>query len=156
MLNVGSEAELTAAMRRIADNARARGHAPSLVLVQPMTAGLGEFLLGYRVDPDAGPLVLLAAGGIYTEIYRDRSIRLAPVDLDTARSMIADLAISRIFRGYRNRPHGDMEALAGAIVALSRLAREESVQVVDAEINPLIVKPVGEGVIAVDALVALA
>lgn len=156
VLNVGSEAELTAAMRRIADNAKGRGHAASRVLVQPMTAGLGEFLLGYRVDPDAGPLVLLAAGGIYTEIYRDRSIRLAPVDLDTARSMIADLAISRIFRGYRNRPHGDMEALAGAIVALSRLAREESVQVVDAEINPLIVKPVGEGVIAVDALVALA
>ncbi|GLR94326.1 acyl-CoA synthetase (NDP forming) [Bradyrhizobium liaoningense] len=156
VLNVGSEAELKAAMRRIAENARARSHAASRVLVQPMTAGLGEFLLGYRVDPDAGPLVLLAAGGIYTEIYRDRSIRLAPVDLDTARSMIADLAISRIFRGYRNRPHGDMEALARAIVALSRLAREESVQVVDAEINPLIVKPVGEGVIAVDALVALA
>ncbi|MFX8668660.1 acetate--CoA ligase family protein, partial [Acinetobacter baumannii] len=80
---------------------------------------------GYRVDPEAGPLVLLAAGGIYTEIYRDRSIRLAPVDLDTARSMIDDLAISRIFRGYRNRPHGDMEALAGAIVALSRLALDE-------------------------------
>lgn len=156
VLNVGSAAELKAAMRRIADNAGARGHAASRVLVQPMTAGLGEVLLGYRVDPEAGPLVLLAAGGIYTEIYRDRSIRLAPVDLDTARSMIDDLAISRIFRGYRNRPHGDMEALAGAIVALSRLALDESVQVVDAEINPLIVKPVGEGVVAVDALVALA
>ncbi|MGY3032962.1 acyl-CoA synthetase (NDP forming) [Bradyrhizobium sp. USDA 4354] len=156
VLNVRSDAELSSAMRRIAGNAMGKGHAASHVIVQPMTAGLGEFLLGYRVDPDAGPLVLLAAGGIYTEIYRDRSIRLAPVDLDTARSMIADLAISRIFRGYRNRPHGDMEALARAIVALSQLANEESVQVVDAEINPLIVRPVGEGVIAVDALVALA
>lgn len=154
VLNVASDAELSTAMRRIVGNAMGNGHAASHVIVQPMTSGLGEFLLGYRVDPDAGPLVLLAAGGVYTEIYRDRSIRLAPVDLDTARSMIAELAISRIFRGYRNRPHGDMEALARAIVALSQLANE-SVQVVDAEINPLIVRPVGEGVIAVDALVAL-
>ena len=65
------------------------------VLVQPMIAGVGEVLIGYRVDPDAGPLVMLAAGGIYTEIYRDRSLRLAPVDLATAREMIARCAGSR-------------------------------------------------------------
>ncbi|MBV9969015.1 MAG: acetate--CoA ligase family protein, partial [Xanthobacteraceae bacterium] len=61
------------------------------VLVQPMIAGLGEVLVGYRVDADAGPMVMLAAGGIYTEIYRDRSLRLAPVDLATAREMIAEV-----------------------------------------------------------------
>ncbi len=156
VLNVDSEAELKAAMHRIAGNANARGHAASRFIVQPMTSGLGELLLGYRVDPEAGPLVLLAAGGIYTEIYRDRSIRLAPVDLETARSMIAELAISRIFQGFRNKPQGDMEALAQAIVAMSRLALEAGVSVVDAEINPLIVKPAGQGVVAVDALVGLA
>src|SRR5262249_11311163 len=52
------------------------------ILVQPMIAGIGEVLIGYRADPDVGPLVLVAAGGIYTEIYRDRSLRLAPVDPD--------------------------------------------------------------------------
>ena len=111
-------------MAKIAANVKA--HRPDAavaqVLVQPMTSGLGEMLLGYRVDPEAGPLVLLAAGGIYTEIYRDRSIRLAPVDLDTASSMIAELAISRVFQGFRNKPHGDMDALAQAIVAMSQLA----------------------------------
>jgi acetate---CoA ligase (ADP-forming) len=157
VLNVGSEHELRPAMRTIVDNVKAL-HAElivSQVLVQPMTSGLGEMLLGYRADPEAGPLVLLAAGGIYTEIYRDRSIRLAPVDRDTARSMIAELAISRVFQGFRNKPHGDMEALARAIVAISQLAVNGSIDVVDAEINPLIIKREGEGVVAVDALVAL-
>ena len=158
VLNVANETELKAAMQKIAANVKT--HRPDAavaqVLVQPMTSGLGEMLLGYRVDPEAGPLVLLAAGGIFTEIYRDRSIRLAPVDLDTARSMIAELAISRVFQGFRNKPHGDMDALAQAIVSMSQLAVDESVVVVDAEINPLIINRVGEGVVAVDALVALA
>ncbi|MET0906794.1 MAG: acetate--CoA ligase family protein [Tardiphaga sp.] len=158
VLNVGSEADLKAAMAKIADSVKM--HRPDAavlqVLVQPMTSGLGEMLLGYRVDPEAGPLVLLAAGGVTTEIYRDRSIRLAPVDLDTAKSMIAELAISRVFQGFRNKPHGDMDALAQAIVAMSRLALDKNTVVVDAEINPLIINRVGEGVVAVDALVALA
>ena len=158
VLNVGSETELKAAMAKIA--ASVRTHRPdaavSQVLVQPMTSGLGEMLLGYRVDPEAGPLVLLAAGGITTEIYRDRSIRLAPVDIDTAKSMIAELSISRVFQGFRNKPHGDMDALAQAIVAMSRLALDKDTVVMDAEINPLIINRVGEGVVAVDALVALA
>lgn len=158
VLNVADEAGLKAAMRKIADNVRA--HRPeavvSQVLVQPMTSGLGETLLGYRVDPEAGPLVLLAAGGIYTEIYKDRSIRLAPVDIATARDMIVELSISRVFQGFRNKPHGDLEALAQAIVAMSQLARDKINVVVDAEINPLIINRAGEGVVAVDALVALA
>ena len=158
VLNVGNESELRAAMAKIAASVKMHrpGATVSQVLVQPMTSGLGEMLLGYRVDPEAGPLVLLAAGGIYTEIYRDRSIRLAPVDLDTAKGMIAELSISRVFQGFRNKPHGDMDALAQAIVAMSQLALDKNAVVVDAEINPLIINRVGEGVVAVDALVALA
>lgn len=158
VLNVADETQLKAALQKI--TVSVKSHRPdvavSQVLVQPMTSGLGEMLLGYRVDPEAGPIVMLAAGGIFTEIYRDRSIRLAPVDLDTARDMISELAISRVFQGFRNKPHGDMDALAQAIVSMSRLAVDDSVIVVDAEINPLIINRAGEGVVAVDALVALA
>jgi succinyl-CoA synthetase beta subunit len=158
VLNVADAAQLHAAIRKIAGNVQTRRPDADVshVLVQPMTSGLGEMLLGYRVDAEAGPIVLLAAGGIYTEIYRDRSIRLAPVTLDTARDMIAELAITRVFQGFRNKPHGDLDALARAIVAMSQLAVDNDVTVVDAEINPLIINPVGQGVVAVDALVALA
>ncbi len=121
------------------------------VLVQPMIAGIGEVLIGYRVDPDVGPLVLVAAGGIYTEIYRDRSLRLAPVDADTAGDMIAEVQGLKLLAGYRGKPAGDIAALAHAIAAMSRLAGEPAV--IEAEVNPLIVRRQGEGIVAVDAVV---
>ena len=94
------------------------------VLVQPMVSGLGEVLIGYRIDRDVGPLVLVAAGGVLTEIERDRSLRLAPVDLATAHEMIAEVRGLKVFTGYRGKPKGDLDALARAIVALSGLAHE--------------------------------
>ena len=125
------------------------------VLVQPMVTGLGEVLIGYRNDADVGPLVMLAAGGVLAEIHRDRSIRLAPVDLAEAQAMIGEVAALKALAGYRGRQPGDLDALAHALVSLSRLALED-VAVAEAEVNPLIVKAKGEGVIAVDALVRLA
>ena len=126
------------------------------VLVQPMVSGIGEVLIGYRLDADAGPLVMLAAGGILAEIHRDRSLRLAPVDLAEARVMIGEVAALKALAGYRGRPAGDLDALAQALVSLSQLAVQDGPTVAEAEVNPLIVKPKGEGVIAVDALVRLA
>jgi succinyl-CoA synthetase beta subunit len=117
-----------------------------------MIAGLGEVLIGYRLDDDAGPMVMLAAGGILTEIYRDRSLRLAPVDLATAREMIAEVRGLKALAGYRGKPAGDREAVARAVVALSRLANEATVH--EAEVNPLVVR--ADGVVAVDAVVRLA
>lgn len=158
VLGVGSDAELAAAIERIAAGLKASRPdlAATHVLVQPMTSGIGEVLLGFRVDSDVGPIVLLAAGGTFTEIYRDRSIRLAPVDRQTAREMIDELAISRVFKGFRGKPAGDLDALANAIVAFSGLASHAAFDVVDAEINPLIVRPQGEGVLALDAVVTIA
>ncbi len=97
---------------------------------------------------------MVAAGGVLTEIERDRSLRLAPVDLATAHEMIAEVRGLIALAGYRGRPEGDLDALAQAIVALSQLADDAAVA--EAEINPLIVRPAGEGVVAVDALVKLA
>jgi acyl-CoA synthetase (NDP forming) len=125
------------------------------VLVQPMMVGLGEVLIGYRADADVGPLVMLAAGGVLAEIHRDRSLRLAPVDLAGAKAMIGEVAALKALAGYRGRPAGDLDALAQALVALSRLAVHDGPAVAEAEINPLIVHENGQGVVAVDALVRL-
>ena len=151
ILNVKDEAALLAAAQKIK-------HATGVdrVLIQPMTSGIGEVLIGYRVDRDAGPTVMLAAGGILAEIHRDRSLRLAPVDLTEAHAMIGEVASLKALAGYRGRQHGDLDALAKALVALSQLAVADGPAVSEAEVNPLIVRPKGEGVIAVDALVKLA
>ncbi len=123
------------------------------VLVQPMITGLGEVLLGYRLDRDAGPLVMAAAGGVLAEIMRDRSLRLAPVDLATAREMLSELRALAPLAGYRGSRKGDLEAVAQALVSLSQLAHDPTVA--EAEINPLIVGPAGAGALAVDVLVKL-
>ena len=125
------------------------------VLVQEMVRGLGEVLIGYRIDAQVGPIVMLAAGGVLTEIYRDRSIRIAPVDIETAREMIGEVKALQALGGYRGRPTGDLDALAAAIVALSRFAVTAAPTVVEAEINPLMVMERGKGVVAVDAVVRL-
>jgi len=153
-LNVRDDKALVTAIRHITANAGKHGHKLKRALVQPMIAGLGEVLVGYRVDRDVGPLVMLAAGGVLAEIYRDRALRLAPVDLATAQEMITGVRGLAALAGYRNRPAGDLDALADAIVALSRLATAGE-PVAEAEINPLIVLAPGQGVVAVDALVRL-
>jgi acyl-CoA synthetase (NDP forming) len=149
-LNVRDDNALLAAIAKICQATHA-----DRVLVQPMLSGLGEVLIGYRLDSDVGPLVMLAAGGILAEIHRDRSLRLAPVDLAEARAMIAEVAALKALAGYRGRPKGDLGALAQALVSLSQLAVHDGPAVAEAEVNPLIVRPDGEGVVAVDALVKL-
>ena len=158
VLGIRDEAALADAVHTIASQVAERrpGTTVERVLAQSMVQGLGEVLIGYRVDALVGPLVMLAAGGVLTEIYRDRSMRLAPVALDTARQMIGEVKALQALAGYRGKPAGDLEALAAAIVALSGLAVLQDLQVAEAEINPLIVRAAGQGVVAVDALVRLA
>jgi acetate---CoA ligase (ADP-forming) len=152
-LGVGDGAALIAAIRtiRAAVVEKSPGARVERVLVQPMVSGIGEALVGYRIDRDVGPLVLVAAGGVLTEIARDRALRLAPVDLATAHEMIAEVRSLVMLAGYRGKPKGDLDVLARAIVALSQLADDPAVA--EAEINPLIVME--QGVVAVDALVRL-
>ena len=123
------------------------------ILVQRMEKGLAEVILGFRHDPQAGPVVVLGVGGILAEIYKDVAIRLAPVDLDTARGMVDEVRGLAVIRGYRGLPRGDCEALAQAVAALSQLACLPERSVAEAEINPLIVRADGRGVVAVDGLI---
>lgn len=132
-------------------------HRPDLhllpVLVEPMLSGLAEVLIGYRIDPEVGPIVLVAVGGELAEMYVDRSLRLAPVDLATAREMIAEVRPLRVLKGFRRRPAADIDALARAIVSLSHLTQRPEVR--ELEVNPLLVQARGHGVVAVDALVRI-
>jgi acyl-CoA synthetase (NDP forming) len=151
-LDVGSDAELDAAARTIRAEVLAGAGTPvDRVLVQQMTRAVGEVLLGYRIDAEMGPLVLVAAGGTRAEVYADRSIRMAPVDRDTAKDMLDEVAAMEIFRGFRGAEVGDLAAVVEAVVGLSELCLRGDV--VEAEINPLMVFAEGAGVVAVDAAV---
>ena len=144
---------LRAACRRIL--VRVRAHHPAAridgLLVQSMERGLAEAIVGFRRDPNVGPVVVLGAGGTLAEVYRDFSVRIAPVGMDEALRMVAEVKGLAPIRGYRNLPRGDCDALARAVHAVSLLACIEGAGVAEAEINPLIVR--GEGVVAVDGLI---
>jgi acyl-CoA synthetase (NDP forming) len=154
LLNVADIAALRAGMVQMRNtviqrrpDARLEGFS-----IQEMRTGLGEVLVGYRVDPRIGPTIVVGVGGILAEIYRDAVVALAPVSVDRAHAMINQLRGLAPLRGYRNLPEGDLPALAKAISIWSRLAQLPDSGIAEAELNPLIVGKKGEGVVAVDAL----
>jgi acyl-CoA synthetase (NDP forming) len=138
---------------------RVRGKHPeakvSGILVQRMEKGLAEVILGYKRDAQVGPVVVLGVGGVLAEVYRDFALRLAPVSVEEAVRMVEEVKGLAVVRGYRGLPKGDTAALARAVSEFSQLARLEP-RVAEAEINPLFVKPEGQGVVAVDGLLILA
>lgn len=139
--------------RRVADATREA--AITGILVQRMETGIAEALIGYRHTPETGPIVTLAVGGTLAELYSDAAVRVAPTDLESALEMIEEVKGLAPVRGFRGHTKGDCQALAAAIVALSSLGGLDSSRrrVMEAEINPLIIKP--DGVIAVDGLLVL-
>jgi len=154
-LGIASMAELAAAIARMKSSAK--DHCPGYrlngVLLQEMRPGLGEAIIGLTRDPLVGPVVTVGAGGVLTEIYRDTSVRRAPVSLSEARDMISEVKGFAQLRGYRGHPLGDLEALATAVVALSRLALAPRIE--EAEINPVAIMAPGAGVLMLDALIRL-
>lgn len=136
---------------------RVRAHSPNVRLegwlIQSMARGVGEALIGYRLDPEAGPVVTVGAGGIFAELYGDVSVRLAPVYIATARVMVSEVRGLRALAGYRGREAGDLEGLAQALAALSTLGADPDRRIAEAEANPVIVLEDGKGVVAVDALI---
>ena len=120
-----------------------------------MEQGVAEVLIGYRENPETGPIVICGLGGTFAEHYRDLAVRLAPVNQVTASAMIKE-AFYRVYIGGSNfEGVADSPALANAIVSLSNLAGIRKSRIAEAEINPLIVKEHEKGVLAVDGLIVL-
>ena len=121
-------------------------------LVAAMVRGV-ECILGARRDPVFGPVVMAGSGGVLAEVIDDVSFRKAPIDHAEAKRMIAELAVARVLEGARGRPRCDIDALAGALAALSRFAAAHAEVVESVDVNPFVVLPEGEGGLALDALI---
>jgi acyl-CoA synthetase (NDP forming) len=121
------------------------------VIVQALAPAGVEVALGIVRDPQFGPLVLVAAGGVLVEVLKDRRLGLPPLDEARALRLVDRLQIRPLLDGVRGQPASDVDALAQAVVALSWLAHDlgEHLEALDA--NPVICRP--EGALAVDALV---
>ncbi|MGB8422013.1 acetate--CoA ligase family protein [Paraburkholderia sp.] len=149
-----------ARLNRMRDDVEtATGVSANAFLVQEMVAGGTELILGLHRDP-LGTALLLGMGGVTAELFKDTTMRLlsaeAPLSRADALAMIHELKTWPLLDGYRGRPRADIDALVTAIVAFARMAVRLGGRIVEAEINPIFVLPVGQGVRAADGIAVLA
>lgn len=122
--------------------------------VQPMIErpNAHELILGVSDDRTFGPVILFGAGGTGAEIIDDKAVGLPPLDFRLARDLIGHTRISKLLKGYRNRPAADLDAIAATLVKLSRLIADLP-EVHELDINPLLADE--NGVIALDARIVV-
>jgi len=120
------------------------GTAMTSSVVQRMHAGPDtlELLVGLTVDEAVGPLVLVAAGGVFTDLLDDRVVRMPPESIAAATAQLMALRCAPRLTGYRGGPPLALEAAAAAVLGVATLARD-LIEVRELDINPLIVTPTG-------------
>ena len=121
-------------------------------LVSPMIADGVECIMGVSVDPAFGPVVLFGLGGIFVEVLKDVTLRVAPFSPAEAAEMIREVKGFPLLDGARGKPKADIAALAEALSRLSVFAAANSDRIDSIDVNPILVRPAGQGVVAVDAL----
>jgi acetyltransferase len=151
LLNVADEEAARAGFETILARVRAAHPTARIsgVQVQKMISGGQEVIVGVRRDPTFGPLVMFGLGGIYVEVMRDVSFRLAPLSPADAWEMIEEVRTAKLLAGVRGAPPADRAALVDAIVRVGQFAADHP-EIAELDINPLLVLPEGQGVIAVD------
>jgi acetate---CoA ligase (ADP-forming) len=145
---------------RTADEAEAAAQRLSKVsdtlLVEQMIAdGVAEIIVGMTVDPQFGQVLVIGAGGILTELLCDTVTLLPPFTAPAIGAALNGLKVSKLLKGFRGKPAGDVPALIDAVLACTRYAEANLNALVELDINPVIVRPAGHGAIAVDALIRL-
>ena len=121
------------------------------VLISPMVEDGIDCLLGGKIDPVFGPMVLFGLGGIYTEILNDKAMRRAPVDQETASAMIDEVKAAALLKGTRGRSSVDLDQLASVIAKFSNVIAAIADQIETVEINPLRALP--DRLIGLDAVI---
>ncbi len=155
-LNVGSPADAADAYRAIAAALEAHGHHGAMdgALVQPMLTGGVECLVGVVEDPIFGPLIAFGLGGVTAEVMADVAFRVHPLTDVDADELINSVKVTRLLQGYRGSQMSDVVALRDLLLRISRLV-EDVPEVAELDINPVIVRPAGQGVFALDARLRL-
>jgi len=132
------------------------GQLADQVLVEAMVSdGVVEILVGMLVDAQFGLTLVVGSGGVLTELVRDSITLLPPFTRESISSGLQRLAAHKLMAGYRGKPAGDVPALIDAILAITNYATVNLAALEELDVNPIIVRPAGAGVVAVDALIRL-
>ena len=148
-LKLANEDEVT----RAYDEIIGRGVDLDGVLVQEMIKGDREFVIGLSRDPQFGPCVMFGIGGIFTEVIKDVSFRVAPLTEMDAEEMIDEIRMKKLLDEFRGSPAVDKKELVKALVGIGELGYKNN-EIAEIDINPLIIS--GSKPVVVDALVVLA
>jgi succinyl-CoA synthetase beta subunit len=122
------------------------------VLVQERVKGDREFVIGLSRDPQFGPCVMFGIGGIFTEVIKDVSFRVAPLTELDAEEMIDEIRMKKLLKEFRGSPAVDRRLLVKALVGIGDIGYKHN-EIAEIDINPLIIA--GERPVVVDALVVL-
>jgi len=148
-VDIRNEQEAITAFREIMNEI---GRDEGRVLVQEMVKGQRELVVGLTRDPQFGPCVMFGLGGIFTEILKDISFRVAPIEKRDALEMMQDIKARKILGAVRGMPAADLDQLADILIKVGTIGLENP-QIKEIDINPVILA--GSQPIAVDALVVL-
>ncbi|MBI9046823.1 MAG: acetate--CoA ligase family protein [Anaerolineaceae bacterium] len=120
------------------------------VLIEEMLPAGQEVIIGMKRDPQFGPMIMFGMGGIFVELFSDVAFRVAPVTLSDVKDMISGTKAGKVLSGLRGKAAYDIDAVADTILRLSQIALDFP-EIQELEINPLLVREKGSGVVALDA-----
>jgi acetate---CoA ligase (ADP-forming) len=141
--------EITTYLRNIMPAAQIYG-----VMIQEMVRGGKEIIMGITRDPQFGHMIMFGLGGIYVEVLKDIAFRITPLSREDAHEMIRETKTFPLLRGVRGEAEADIESIEHSLMILSQMAADFP-QIIEADINPLLVKKRGEGAVAIDARFAI-
>jgi acyl-CoA synthetase (NDP forming) len=154
-VGLGDERALVDAFEAMEGRLASAGIEAEGFLVQRQVCGGREVIVGITLDPAVGSLVMVGMGGVAVEVWKDFSLRVAPITAEDADAMLAELKLARLLDAFRGRTAADRTALIEALVRLSALAASHP-EIVECDVNPLLVMDDGKGCVAVDVRVRLA
>lgn len=133
IINIEDKKELLAGYNKILNIAKKK---KGKVLIQKMAKGR-EVIMGAKIDKVFGPVVLFGLGGIFVEVLKDVSFRLAPIKKAEAKEMLKQIKGYKLLKGYRGQTGVNLKELKKILIALSDLITKENLKEID--LNPVIV-----------------
>jgi acyl-CoA synthetase (NDP forming) len=156
-LNLKSLEEVEEAAREVSVSVAKSGQNVETFLVESMVHdAVAELIVGVNRDSQFGLALVIGAGGILVELLNDSCSLLLPTDKQAVERALDSLMVMRMLKGFRGQKIGDINALVDAILAIADYAEAHWDNLLELDINPLLVLPQGQGVVAADALVIVA